>query len=128
MGKKSNGTATELYPTSPHFFRARALGLTSVYLATAQVLHSGGGTTKAVKAQRQFYLSRSRIQFAFKHFRFGSAMAVAAAGDPELAEQTWHWLGRASVHQIAGGSRACEGAAHHGGLFCDDAQPVRNPG
>jgi N-acetylglucosaminyl-diphospho-decaprenol L-rhamnosyltransferase len=59
--------------------RARALGLASVYLATAQVLHSGGGTTKAVKAQRQFYLSRSRIQFAFKHFRFGSAMAVAAA-------------------------------------------------
>jgi urocanate reductase len=27
MGKKSNGTATELYATSPHFFRARALGL-----------------------------------------------------------------------------------------------------
>jgi N-acetylglucosaminyl-diphospho-decaprenol L-rhamnosyltransferase len=59
--------------------RARALGLTSVYLATAQVLHRGGGTTKAVKAQRQFYLSRSRILFAFKHFRLGSAMAVAAA-------------------------------------------------
>jgi urocanate reductase len=28
MGKKSNGTATELYVTSPHFFRAGALGLT----------------------------------------------------------------------------------------------------
>ena len=27
MGKKSNGTITELYPTSPHFFRARAVGL-----------------------------------------------------------------------------------------------------
>jgi len=27
MGKKSNGTTTELYETSPHFFRARALGL-----------------------------------------------------------------------------------------------------
>jgi hypothetical protein len=27
MGKKSNGTITELYTTSPHFFRARALGL-----------------------------------------------------------------------------------------------------
>jgi urocanate reductase len=27
MGKKSNGTLTDLYPTSPHFFRARALGL-----------------------------------------------------------------------------------------------------
>jgi hypothetical protein len=27
MGKKSNGTATSLYETAPHFFRARALGL-----------------------------------------------------------------------------------------------------
>jgi hypothetical protein len=27
MGKKSNGGATDLYPTAPHFFRARALGL-----------------------------------------------------------------------------------------------------
>jgi succinate dehydrogenase/fumarate reductase flavoprotein subunit len=28
MGKKSNGTATQLYESAPHFFRARALGLT----------------------------------------------------------------------------------------------------
>ena len=28
MGKKSNGSGTELYPTAPHFFRARATGLT----------------------------------------------------------------------------------------------------
>jgi urocanate reductase len=28
MGKKSNGSATDLYATAPHFFRARALGLT----------------------------------------------------------------------------------------------------
>jgi len=27
MGKKSNGSATDLYLTAPHFFRARALGL-----------------------------------------------------------------------------------------------------
>jgi urocanate reductase len=27
LGKKSNGSATELYPTSPHFFRAGALGI-----------------------------------------------------------------------------------------------------
>jgi hypothetical protein len=27
MGKKSNGTGTDLYPTAPHFFRAKALGL-----------------------------------------------------------------------------------------------------
>jgi urocanate reductase len=28
MGKKSNGTATQIYPTAPHFFRAGAVGLT----------------------------------------------------------------------------------------------------
>jgi FAD binding domain len=28
MGKKSNGSATEIYPTAPHFFRAGAVGLT----------------------------------------------------------------------------------------------------
>jgi hypothetical protein len=27
MGKKSNGSATTLYPTAPHFFRARAVGI-----------------------------------------------------------------------------------------------------
>ena len=27
MGKKSNGSATTLYPTAPHFFRAKAVGL-----------------------------------------------------------------------------------------------------
>jgi hypothetical protein len=59
--------------------RARALGLSSAYLPTVQALHRGGGTTNAVKAQRQFYLSRSRIQFAFKHFKLASALAVAAA-------------------------------------------------
>jgi N-acetylglucosaminyl-diphospho-decaprenol L-rhamnosyltransferase len=59
--------------------RARALGQSSVYLATAQVLHRGGGTTNSVKARRQFYLARSRIQFAFKHFGFARALAVAAA-------------------------------------------------
>jgi hypothetical protein len=59
--------------------RARARGFASVYLATAQALHRGGGTTDAVKAQRQFYLARSRILFAFKHFKLASALAVAAA-------------------------------------------------
>jgi N-acetylglucosaminyl-diphospho-decaprenol L-rhamnosyltransferase len=59
--------------------RVRALGLTSVYLATAEALHRGGGTTNSVKAQRQFYLARSRILYAFKHFSFADAIAVAVA-------------------------------------------------
>jgi N-acetylglucosaminyl-diphospho-decaprenol L-rhamnosyltransferase len=58
--------------------RARARGWTSVYLATAQAFHSGQGTTKAVKAHRLFYWSRSRIFFAFKHFTCTTASSVAA--------------------------------------------------
>ena len=58
--------------------RARELGWTSVYLATAQVFHRGQGTTDAVKARRLFYYCRSRILFAFKHFTRTAAIAVAA--------------------------------------------------
>jgi hypothetical protein len=58
--------------------RAHARGWTSVYLATAQAVHSGQGTTKAVKAHRLFYWSRSRIFFAFKHFTRTTASSVAA--------------------------------------------------
>jgi N-acetylglucosaminyl-diphospho-decaprenol L-rhamnosyltransferase len=57
--------------------RARACGWTSVYLATAQAVHAGQGTTKAVKAHRLFYWSRSRIFFAFKHFTRTMASTVA---------------------------------------------------
>ena len=57
--------------------RAHARGWTSVYLATAQAFHSGQGTTKAVKAHRLFYWSRSRIFFAFKHFTRTMASSVA---------------------------------------------------
>jgi N-acetylglucosaminyl-diphospho-decaprenol L-rhamnosyltransferase len=57
--------------------RARARGWTSVYVATAQAVHAGQGTTKAVKAHRLFYWSRSRIFFAFKHFTRTIAGTVA---------------------------------------------------
>lgn len=59
--------------------RARALGWTSVYLATAQAFHRGGGTTESAKAARLFYYCRSRILFAFKHFTLPTAMLVATA-------------------------------------------------
>lgn len=58
--------------------RARALGWTSVYLATAQAFHQGQGTTDAVKALRLFYFCRGRIFFAFKYFARSNAIAVAA--------------------------------------------------
>jgi hypothetical protein len=57
--------------------RARELGWSSVYLATAQAFHRGQGTTDAATATRMFYFARSRILYARKHF--GSLGAVGVA-------------------------------------------------
>lgn len=59
--------------------RARQLGWRALYLATARALHVGGGTTAGIRATRLFYIWRSRIQFAFKHFSPFSAAMVSAA-------------------------------------------------
>ena len=59
--------------------RARTLGWSSVYLATAQAFHRGQGTTAPAKARRLFYFCRSRIFFAFKHFSRTKAFVIAAA-------------------------------------------------
>lgn len=48
--------------------RARQLGYKSMYLATAQLLHIGGGTANLAKAESLFFLLRSRIQYGYKHF------------------------------------------------------------
>lgn len=48
--------------------RLRNLGYESVYLASAQAFHKGGGTSARVKSQRLYYSMRSRIQYGFKHF------------------------------------------------------------
>jgi GT2 family glycosyltransferase len=58
--------------------RARALGLRSVYLASAQAFHRGQGTTENATARRTFYFSRSKILFARKHFGAFGACAVIA--------------------------------------------------
>lgn len=48
--------------------RIKALGLTSWYLTDAKAFHAGGGTSQQVKARRLFYILRSRLLYAFKHF------------------------------------------------------------
>lgn len=48
--------------------RASVLGWSSIYLASAQAFHSGGGTSSQVKASRLFYSLRSRILYAQKHY------------------------------------------------------------
>jgi GT2 family glycosyltransferase len=57
-------------------YRAYQAGLISVYLATAQAYHAGGGSSKQIKARRLFYSLRSRILYSYKRFGFFSATAV----------------------------------------------------
>jgi N-acetylglucosaminyl-diphospho-decaprenol L-rhamnosyltransferase len=59
--------------------RAQAHGRQSVYLATAQAYHRGGGTTASVKDRRLYYFLRSRILFGLKHFGRGAAIALIIA-------------------------------------------------
>lgn len=56
--------------------RVRKSGRRIVYLADAQAFHAGGGTSSQVKAIRLFYVLRSRIFYAFKHFSTIAAWSV----------------------------------------------------
>ena len=56
--------------------RAHKAGWHSVFLAEAQAFHGGGGSSGQVKAHRLFYWLRSRLFFAFKHFRPWQAWAL----------------------------------------------------
>lgn len=49
-------------------FRVARLGYRSMYLASTRAFHSGGGTSRQVKAHRLFYSVRSRLLYGFKHF------------------------------------------------------------
>jgi GT2 family glycosyltransferase len=60
-------------------YRAKKLGWSSVFFADAQAFHAGGGTSGQVKAKRLFYLLRSRILYAFKHFNPFAATIVLLA-------------------------------------------------
>jgi GT2 family glycosyltransferase len=56
--------------------RAMQIGWKSVYLTEAQAYHKGGGTSEQVKAARLFYAIRSRILYAYKHFRWPVATGL----------------------------------------------------
>ena len=59
--------------------RAQRAGWASWYVATAQALHAGGGTSRQIKARRLFYSLRSRLLYARKHFSAVGWACVAAA-------------------------------------------------
>lgn len=57
--------------------RAYDEGWRSYFLAEARAFHKGGGASQQIKARRLFYSLRSRIQYAYKHFGWFPATAVA---------------------------------------------------
>lgn len=56
--------------------RARARGWRTRFVTQAQAFHRGGGATEHVRARRLFYLLRSRIRYAQKHFDNLAALLV----------------------------------------------------
>ncbi len=49
-------------------FRAFKKSYLSYYFAEAKIYHKGGGTTDNIKAERLFYIMRSKLLYAKKHF------------------------------------------------------------
>lgn len=60
-------------------YRARQIGWNSAYLADVQAFHKGGGTSDQIKARRLFYVLRSRLIYAHKHFSLGGMLVVLLA-------------------------------------------------
>lgn len=58
--------------------RARRKGWRSMFLPDATVFHEGGASSDQVRDVRLFYVIRSRILYAYKHFRWWQAIGVTA--------------------------------------------------
>lgn len=60
--------------------RASERGWKTRYLTSVRFFHQGGGTSQQIKARRLFYVSRSRLQYAYKHFgRWRGTVLLLAA-------------------------------------------------
>ena len=60
-------------------YRARLSGWANYYLSEVRAFHHGGGTTNQVKALRLFYVLRSRLSYAAKHFGYSQALWLMLA-------------------------------------------------
>jgi len=114
--------------------RTAAAGYQLHYLAHVRSTHTGTGTTDAIRATRQFYVSRSRLAYARKHFGAGGRAAAllgmlvlepllrcigfAARGDLRSARESLQagiMLWRDHVRPAQSSTLAPHGAAaHHG--------------
>jgi N-acetylglucosaminyl-diphospho-decaprenol L-rhamnosyltransferase len=81
--------------------RAKRAGWSTFYLATAQCFHSGGGSSRQVKARRLFYTLQSRIFYGFKNFQTISAVTLLIATlFIEPVSRIGHAIVRGSISQV----------------------------
>jgi N-acetylglucosaminyl-diphospho-decaprenol L-rhamnosyltransferase len=59
--------------------RAKQAGWSSYYFAESQAYHKGGGASYQVKAERLYYVMRSRVLYVAKHFGIRSAKSILVA-------------------------------------------------
>lgn len=65
-------------------YRVKQIGIQSFYLAEASIYHKGGGTSDKIKTLRLFYILRSKLLYAKKHFNTsGYFLAVLFTFIPE---------------------------------------------
>lgn len=76
--------------------RAYQAGWKTVYLATVQAFHRGGGTSEQAKAERLYYSLKSRILYGKKHFAKLPAvllMLTVLCFEPLIRIAYWIWTG-----------------------------------
>ncbi len=56
--------------------RASRAGWSTMYMASVQSFHAGGGTSKQIRARRLFYSLQSRLMYANKHFSVCGSLAT----------------------------------------------------
>jgi N-acetylglucosaminyl-diphospho-decaprenol L-rhamnosyltransferase len=60
-------------------YRAKQTGWSSYYLADAQALHYGGGSSYQIKSRRLYFVFNSRVLYIAKHFGTLSAIKILIA-------------------------------------------------
>jgi N-acetylglucosaminyl-diphospho-decaprenol L-rhamnosyltransferase len=82
--------------------RAKRSGWATYYLATAQCMHVGGGSSNQVRARRLFYYWQSRLLFAFEYFDGARAWAlVLLTLFLEPVSRMVHAIGKGSASGVA---------------------------
>ena len=76
-------------------YRAKQAGWSSHYLAEAQALHYGGGSSYQVKSKRLYYGFNSRVLYVAKHFGTPSAIKILIAC---FLVEFWTRLGWSLAH------------------------------